>query len=246
MRSDSVFKRIPVPSERKQRSHETVTRALENPRVLVEKMASDFFQPYLVAGLKNSVSCMLNLRELMASHPYQMVALSDFVTVCLMFVYSKPQHRHQAISFLRSPEGAAFEFLDVELVNLMTLMIMHAPSNVQELKHSGQIIADICMKSELCSDKLETIMKPGYYMDDDENQIALLTETAQVMRSYGWKTSREKTSFDNFANGEIKAIKRPSQSRDPSPVERLYKIQERKGINRFFSDFGCTPIFHKF
>lgn len=232
MRSlDSVFKRIPVPGEREQRSKRTVTRALENPRVSVEKMADDFFQPYLVAGLKNSVSSMLNIRELLVAHPDQMELLSDFVTICVMFVYSRPQHRQQAISFLRSTEAREFKFLNVELVNLMKLMIMYAPSNLQELKQSGEIIADMCMKSEACADNLETIMTPGHYRDD-ENEIALLTETAKVMRSYG----NDSPLFVKFANGEVKAGRKTDQSREPSPVERLYKIQERKGVNRFFSD----------
>lgn len=242
MRSESVFKRIPITNdcatekekmERERRSQEITTRALENPQAIVEKMADEWFQPYLVAGLKNSASCMVNLHDLLLSNPDQMAALSDFVTICLMFVYSKPQHRSRALTFLRSPEALEFQFLEVELVNLMTIMLIHPPSNIQEVKQSAQIIADLCMRSELCTAKLKTIMKPGHWREEDANQIALLSETAKVMQKHG-KTS---DYMDKFARGEIRAKEKPGHSRDPSPVERLYKIQERKEINRFFSDF---------
>jgi hypothetical protein len=107
----------------------------------------------------------MQLQHLITSTP-ALRYLSDFVAICVIFVYSNPQTSRQAIAFLSDPAVQHFEFDDVELDYLMRALFQRPPRLAPDVKTCGEVIAHFCGRAENCRNILLEAIRPGHFAEE--------------------------------------------------------------------------------
>jgi hypothetical protein len=218
----SVFRVIPTARDKSTRSRKiNLARGFANPdSSLVRELAEQYFQPRIAAALSNPLTSLMQLHHLVESTP-ALSHLSDFVAICVIFVYSNPKTCRQAIAFLADPVVQRFAFDDVELDYLMRALFQRPPTLPSDVKTCGEVIAHFCGSAENCRQIFLDELQPGHF--EEESREVLTAAANAILESGAGFSPAAVAEVRNFVEskraGRINAVEAPDSQKDVVSIQ---------------------------
>jgi hypothetical protein len=236
----NVFKRYPVASEKQSQNRKTMLyRGESNPGAIVRELAKQFFQPKVAENLSNSITSMMILNELIRSPDVRghMQNLSDFVALCVAFVYIQPAKR-QAICFLKEIVTAGrqyFQFDSDDKSFLLDAIIKTPPVIEKDVEDCGEIIEKICETSVVCIRKFLERIHPSEFTPA---QKPILVAACKRLQNFANLSITQEEAFElaRFAKGGVIPSKKGEGVIEPTPTAgKVTRHEIGRKITNFFN-----------